>query len=106
MSHHAVEMRYCQQKIDVRAESVQERAFQLWREQMNYQITALIEREGDGYVSRCPELDVTSQGDSIEEARANLQEAVELFLECASPEEIEERLHNGMYVTRLEVAVG
>ena len=73
---------------------------------MNYQITALIEREGDGYVSRCPELDVTSQGDSIEEARANLQEAVELFLECASPEEIEERLHNGMYVMRLEVAVG
>ncbi len=59
---------------------------------MNYQITALIEREGDGYVSRCPELDVTSQGDSIEEARANLQEAVELFLECASPEEIEDRL--------------
>ena len=100
MSHRVVEMRYCQQKIDVRAESVQERASQLWREQMNYQITALIEREGDGYVSRCPELDVTSQGDSIEEARANLQEAVALFLECASPEEIEERLHNGMYVTR------
>lgn len=34
--------------------------------------TAVIEREGDGYVSLCPELDIASQGDSIEEARANL----------------------------------
>ena len=43
-------------------------------------LTAVIEREGDGYVSFCPELDVASQGDTIEEARANLVEALTLFL--------------------------
>ena len=55
---------------------------------MTYQLTAVIEREGSGYVSLCPELDIASQGDSIEQARENLQEAVELFFECASPGEI------------------
>lgn len=44
------------------------------------QVTAIIEREGDGYVALCPELDVASQGDTIEPARKNLQEAVGLFL--------------------------
>ena len=73
---------------------------------MNYQVTAVIEREDDGYVSLCPELDVASQGDSIEQARKHLQEAVELFFECASPEEIDRRLHSEVYITRLEVAVG
>jgi predicted RNase H-like HicB family nuclease len=73
---------------------------------MSRQFTAIIEREDDGYVALCPELDIASQGDSIESARANLQEALELFLEAASPEEIEERLREEIYVTRLEVAVG
>ena len=73
---------------------------------MNYQVTAVIEREDDGYVSLCPELDVASQGDSIEQARKHLQEAVELFFECASPEEIDRRMHSEVYITRLEVAVG
>lgn len=54
-------------------------------------LTAIIEREGDGYVSLCPELDIASQGDTIEGARANLQEAVELFFETADPSEIELR---------------
>ncbi|MEW6754337.1 MAG: type II toxin-antitoxin system HicB family antitoxin [Candidatus Latescibacterota bacterium] len=58
---------------------------------MTYQLTAVIEREGDGHVSLCPTLDIASQGNTIEEARASLQEAVELFLECASPEEISRR---------------
>lgn len=53
--------------------------------------TAMIEREGDGYVSLCPELDVASQGDTVEEARRNLAEAVELFLECADLREIRGR---------------
>ena len=53
--------------------------------------TAIIEREDDGFVALCPELDIASQGDSIEDARANLQEALELFLETASPEEIDRR---------------
>jgi predicted RNase H-like HicB family nuclease len=71
-----------------------------------HQFTAIIEREGDGFVSLCPELDVASQGDTIEEARRNLQEAVELLLEAASADEISERLHSEIYVTRFEVAVG
>ena len=70
------------------------------------QLTALIEREGDGYVALCPEVDVASQGDTIEEARRNLQEAVELFFETAAASEIEERLHSEVYVTQLAVAVG
>ena len=48
---------------------------------------AILEREGDGYVSFCPEFDVVSQGSSLEEATANLKEAVELFLECADSSE-------------------
>ncbi len=72
---------------------------------MNYQFTAVIERDGDGYAALCPELDVASQGDTVDQARSNLREAVELFLECAAPEEIRGRLHNEVYVTRLEVAV-
>jgi predicted RNase H-like HicB family nuclease len=73
---------------------------------MTRQFTAIIEREDEGYVALCPELDIASQGDTIEEARSNLLEALELFLECASPEEIKERLREEVYVTRVEVAVG
>ena len=68
--------------------------------------TAMVEREGDGYVALCTELDIVSQGDTVEGARANLQEAIELFLETASPQEIEERLHPEVYVTHFEVVVG
>ncbi|MBM4394328.1 MAG: type II toxin-antitoxin system HicB family antitoxin [Deltaproteobacteria bacterium] len=70
------------------------------------QLTAIIEREGDGYVALCPELDVGSQGDTVEDARRNLVEAVTLFLECADPTEVEERLHSEVFITHLEVAVG
>lgn len=70
------------------------------------QFTAIIEREGNGYVSLCPELDIASQGDTVEKARANLTEALELFFEHASESEINERFHNEVFITRLEVAVG
>ena len=73
---------------------------------MNRQLTAIIEREGNGYVSLCPELDIASQGDSIESARENLREALELFFECASPEEVQQRLPGEVYITQLEVPVG
>ncbi len=69
------------------------------------QFTAIIEREGDGYVSLCPELDIASQGDSVEDAKNNLIEALELFFEVADPSEIENRLHTEVFITRLEVAV-
>lgn len=71
-----------------------------------FQFTAVIEREGDGYVSLCPELDIASQGDTVEQATANLKEAVELFFESASRQEIMERTHGEVFVTRLEVAIG
>ena len=73
---------------------------------MNKKLTAIIEREGDGYVTLCPEVDVASQGDTIDEAKNNLKEALELFFEMASPEEIRERLHDEVYVTQVELAVG
>jgi len=56
-----------------------------------HQLTAIIEREGTGYVALCPELDVASQGDSVEQARTNLQEAAELFLESADASEVTHR---------------
>ena len=70
------------------------------------QLTAIIEREDDGYVALCPEVDVASQGDTVEDARNNLREALELFFETASPRELQERLHKEVFVTHLEVAVG
>ncbi len=70
------------------------------------QFTAIIEREDDGFVALCPEVDVASQGDTIQEARQNLREAVELFLETADPSEIEDRLHSEIYVTQFALAVG
>lgn len=71
-----------------------------------HQFTAVIEREDDGYVALCPQLDIASQGDSVEEARANLTEAVTLFLETASKKEIRQRLGGEVYVTQFEVSVG
>jgi len=73
---------------------------------MNRQLTAIIERESNGYVALCPEIDVVSQGDTVDEARKNLKEAIELFFESAAPEEIRERLHDEVYVTHMEVVVG
>jgi len=73
---------------------------------MQKKLTAIIEREGNGYVSLCPELDLASQGDTIEEALINLREALELFFESASPSEIQTRLYEEVYVTQVEVAVG
>lgn len=70
------------------------------------QFTAIIEREGDGYVALCPELDVASQGAAVEDARRNLIEAVELFLETATPEEVATRLHDEVFITRVEIPVG
>lgn len=66
--------------------------------------TAIVEGEGAGYVALCPELDVASQGETVESATANLKEAVELFLECADPAEVERRLHTEVFVTRFEAA--
>lgn len=70
------------------------------------QLTAVIEREADGFVALCPEIDVASQGATVDEARANLREAVELFFESASSTEVAQRLPSEVRVERLEVTVG
>lgn len=70
------------------------------------QMTAIIEREDDGFVALCPELDIASQGATIEEARANLVEALTLFFETASPSEVSLRFHSEVFVTQVEVPVG
>ena len=70
------------------------------------QMTAIIEREEDGFVALCPEFDIASQGESIEEARTNLIEALTLFFETASPSEVSRRFQNEVFVTQVEVPVG
>jgi predicted RNase H-like HicB family nuclease len=70
------------------------------------QMTAIIEREDDGFVALCPELDIASQGATIEEARANLVEALTLFFETASPSEVSRRVHNEVFITQVEVPIG
>jgi predicted RNase H-like HicB family nuclease len=71
-----------------------------------HQVTAIIEREDDAYVALCPELDIASQGPTVELARANLVEALELFFESADPSEVDRRLHTEVFVTRVEIAIG
>ena len=73
---------------------------------MTQTFTATIWREDDAYVALCPELDIPSQGDSVEEARANLKEAVEGFFEVADRSEIETRLNREIYISSMEVAIG
>lgn len=73
---------------------------------MNKRLTAVIQAEEGGFVSLCPELDIASQGDTVEQARDNLREALEGFFECASPEEIQRRTLGDVFVTQVEVVVG
>ena len=72
---------------------------------MTRPLTAIIERENNDYVALCPQLDIASQGATVSEAKTNLKEALELFFETASATEIQERLHNEVYVTQVEVEV-
>jgi predicted RNase H-like HicB family nuclease len=69
-------------------------------------LTAIIEREDDDFVALCPELDIASQGASIEDARLNLIEALTLFFEAASPSEVARRLRDEVFITQIEVPVG
>ena len=73
---------------------------------MNKRLTAIIQAEGNGFVALCPELDIASQGDTVESACKNLSEALELFFESASPTEIEQRSSGEVFVTQVEVAIG
>jgi predicted RNase H-like HicB family nuclease len=68
-------------------------------------LTAVIQRSEKYFIALCPELDVVSQGKTVEDARRNIAEAVELFLETASPSEIKQRWRKEIYISPLEVAV-
>jgi len=78
----------------------------LGEEIMTKTLTAFIQSEGSGFVSLCPELNIASQGDTVGQARDNLREAVELFCECASPHEVEQRMNEEVFITQIEVAIG
>jgi predicted RNase H-like HicB family nuclease len=69
-------------------------------------LTVIIEKEGDGYVALCPQLDIASQGASVEDAHSNLREALQLFFETAAPAEVAGRLRGEVFVTSVEVPVG
>jgi predicted RNase H-like HicB family nuclease len=66
-----------------------------YAERYGQQLGAIIMREGDGFISFSPELDIASQGATAEEARANLEEALELFFECADESEVRRRRSTG-----------
>lgn len=65
--------------------------------------TAILQKEGDQYVALCPDLDIASQGVTVEQAMANLKEAVELFLECADSTEIGQRMQTNLLITQFDV---
>ncbi|HAQ39108.1 MAG TPA: hypothetical protein DCX89_01640 [Saprospirales bacterium] len=69
------------------------------------ELTAVIEKEDDMYISLCPELDIASQGETLEDAKSNLIEALELFFESASESEIKKRLQNDLQITTVTVNV-
>ena len=69
------------------------------------ELTAVIEKEDNMYISLCPELDIASQGDTPDEAKSNLVEALELFYETASDTEISKRLHNDLQISRVKVNI-
>lgn len=67
---------------------------------MSKNLTAFIQAEPPGFVALCPQIDVASQGNTIEESLANLREAVELFYECASPAEVASRENGEIDITQ------
>jgi predicted RNase H-like HicB family nuclease len=75
------------------------------REKFKVQYTAIIQRSEKWFIALCPELDVASQGGTVEEARRNITAAVKLFLETASPSEIRRRMSRETQITQLAIAV-
>lgn len=65
------------------------------------QFTAIVEREGPAYIAYCPGLGLKVIGTSITEAREKLAEAIEVFIDTASAEEIKRRQE--VYVTQIEL---
>ena len=74
---------------------------------MNYRVNTFFTKDEFGYYVYCPELPgCQSQGDTFEEARQNIKEAIDLYLETMTTEEIEEALNKELLTTTMEVSVG
>ncbi len=72
-----------------------------------YKVNVIIEKDENGYYAYCPELEgCQTQGDSLEEVLANIKEAIELYLETLTEEEIKTYLSKEILTTSLEVKVG
>ena len=52
-----------------------------YQRELTHQFSTIITKENHLYVAHCPELDIASQGESIDEAIQNLKEAIELYHE-------------------------
>ncbi|KPJ58837.1 MAG: hypothetical protein AMJ46_13555 [Latescibacteria bacterium DG_63] len=73
---------------------------------MGYKVNVIIEKDGHGYYAYCPELEgCQTQGESLEEVLSNIREAVELYLETMSEDEIRECLSKEILSTSLEVTI-
>jgi len=76
------------------------------RRKMSYKVSIVIEKDENGYYAYCPELEgCQSQGDSLEEIMANIKEAIELYLETLTEEEIKESLSKEILTTAVAVDV-
>ena len=73
---------------------------------MSYRATVIIEKDEDGYYAYVPELDgCQTQGDSLDEVMANIEEAMQLYLETMTQSEIRTALSKSVFATTLEVEV-
>ena len=74
---------------------------------MTYKVGIVIEKDDFGYYAYCPELEgCQTQGENFEEVMANIKEAIELYLETLSEEEIKFSLSKEILTTSLEVRLG
>jgi len=73
---------------------------------MSHKVSIVIEQDEYGYYAYAPELEgCQTQGETIDEVMANIKEAVELYLETLSEEEIKEATSKKILTTTLEVQV-
>lgn len=74
---------------------------------MSYKVSVVIEKDEYGYYAYCPELEgCQTQGDSLEEVLSNIREAIELYLDTLSEDDIKSALSQEILTTTLEVRVG
>lgn len=73
---------------------------------MSYQVSIIIEKDEDGYYAYCPQLEgCQSQGNTIEEAKINIQESIELYLSTLSNQERKNLLDQEIVTMSVEVNV-